>query len=431
MLLKKAMFTEFFNQVPRAEAYGRLNAVMASGTVCLQGAVCYVTEEGCRLLEENIERFKLEESFFIAGYNDISSIAAINDLCAKAPGIFYFHGISREGSEESEGNLLPGLMHAKLIYAEGITDATVWIGSHNFTHNALRGVNIEAATITKGDKREPFFQQVRDFLKSVRKESFEGPAPLRKSPALEKPVRELVLVHCEASEEQIQSIKGKKNCYISIHLRQDGYDSLCRPPADPDKHVRLLLYPTGTLTPKGPTVPATLVKAGEIYGVNFTEKSVRKGNTAGWPEMSYSIEEPLGDPFQPLKISAGPHNPTDDVTVCAIRVDDELEEAGEMDNCCILPDRPSSKLKKTEVRLDLSPLQGQRKKRYVMLIQDLTPVAVLSGDTPIASKDKIGKLYHERGEEIAFERDERKPFRFIHNGKLFALPDDAETAIET
>jgi len=124
-----------------------------------------------------------------------------------------------------------------------------------------------------------------------------------------------------------------------------------------------------------------------------------------------------------LKMCSDPHAPIDDVTVCAIRVDDELEEAGEAYNCCILPDRPSSELRKTELRLDLPPLKGKRKKRYVVLIQDLMPVAVLSGDTPIGSKATIGEIYGERGEEIAFIRDEKKPFRFIHNGKLFALPD--------
>ncbi len=417
------MFTEFFNSQPRDEAYARLNSVMASGTICLQGAVCYVTEEGCRLLQENIERFKLPESFFIAGYNDISSISAINELCVQAPGKFFFHGVAREGSEDSEGDMLPGLMHAKIIYAEGTNDATVWVGSHNFTHNALRGVNIEAATITTGEKSAPFFQSIREFLESVRRESFAGPAPLRKPPALEKPIRELVLIHCEATEQQIQSIKERKNCYISIHLRQDAYDSLCRPPADPDKHVRLLLYLPGVLTPNGPTAPAVLVKAGELYGVNFTEKSVRKGNDAGWPEMSYSIAEPIGAPFQPLKICTESHDPVDDVTVCAIRVDDELEEIEEANNCCILPDRPSSVLRKTEERLDLPPLKGKRKKRHIVLIKDLQPVAVLSGDTPIGSKAKIGDIYGGRGEEIAFVRDEKKPFRFIHNGKLFALPD--------
>jgi hypothetical protein len=314
-------------------------------------------------------------------------------------------------------------MHAKIIYAEGTNDATVWVGSHNFTHNALRGVNIEAATITTGDKSAPFFQHVREFLESVRRESFAGPAPLRKPPALEKPIRELVLVHCEATEEQLRSIKERKTCYISIHLMQDAYDSLCRPPANPDKHVRLLLYPPSVLTPNGPTAPAALVKAGELYGVNFTEKSIRKGNDAGWPEMSYSIAEPVGAPFQPLKICTEPHDPVDDLTVCAIRVDDELEEIEEANNCCILPERPSSVLRKTEVQLDLPPLKGKRKKRYVVLIQDLMPVAVLSGDTPIGSKARIGEIYGERGEEIAFIRDEKKPFRFIHNGKLFALPD--------
>ena len=49
------MITEFFHSNPRAEAFGRLNEIMKSGTVRLIGAVCYVTNDGCTLLKANIE----------------------------------------------------------------------------------------------------------------------------------------------------------------------------------------------------------------------------------------------------------------------------------------------------------------------------------------------------------------------------------------
>ena len=417
------MFTEFFHQQPRAQAYARLTSIMDSGTVLLRGAVCYVTEEGCRLLEENIERFKTEGSFFIAGYNDTSDIPAINRLCKLVPGKFYFHGIGGKGSEDWEGPLIPGLMHSKLIYAEGESSATVWVGSHNLTHNALNGVNIESATITTGDRNNPFFQQVRRHLDAIRGESIVGPAAIKKAPLLDKPIRELVLIHCEASEEQILQIKEKKNCYLSIHLRQDSYDSLCRPPASPDKHVRLHIYAPGDLTSLGPIAAPKVIKAGELFGVNFTEKSVRKGNTAGWPEVSFKIEEPTGEPFQPLKVCSVPHDPTDDVTVCAIRVDDALEEADEADNCCILTERPSSEVIKKVKRLELDPLIGQRKKRYVLLIESLKSVTTLSSDNPVTGSNQMGKIHTSAGEEILIDRDNKKAFRFIHNGKLFALPD--------
>lgn len=421
------MITEFFHSNPRAHAYGRLDDIMSRGTVRLMGAVCYVTLDGCSLLKANIDRFKKEGSFFIAGYNDISTIGTINDLCKSAPGKFYFHGIARKGSEDWEGHFQPGLMHDKLIYAEGESEAIVWVGSHNLTHNALLGVNIESATITTGDKEDPFFRQVRQHLESIRHESFEGPAPIPKTPPLDKPIRDLVLVHCEATEEQIQAIKAQKNCYISIHLRQDSYDSLCRPPANPEKHVRLHLYLPGELGSKGPIAQAKLVKAGELYGVNFTEKSVRKGNTAGWPEMSFCIEEPHGEDFQPLRICAGRHEPTHDVTVCAIRVDDALESADESNKCCILAERPSSEVEPKEKLLNLSPLDGDDEKRYVMLIESLRAVAILSGKSPISSENKMEKIYRETGEEVVFDRDDKKPFRFIHNGKLFALPKRPES----
>lgn len=421
------MITEFFHPNPRTQAYGRLNEIMRGGTVRLIGAVCYVTSDGCALLEANIDNFKTEGSFFIAGYNDISSIGAINELCRQAPGKIYFHGIARKGSENWEGNFQPGLMHDKLIYAEGENEATVWVGSHNLTHNGLLGVNIESATITTGDKGHPFFRQVRQHLESIRHESFEGPAQIPKDPPLDKPIRELVIIHCEATEEQIQAIRAEKNCYMSIHLRQDAYDSLCRPPADPDKHVRLHLYHPGELDAKGPLAPARLVKAGELYGVNFTEKSVRKGNTAGWPEMSFCIEEPYGDDFQPLRICSQVHDRTDDVTVCAIRVDDNLEEIDEGNKFCILAERPTGEVEFKERRLNLSPLEGNKKKRYVMLIESLRAVAKLSGNSPIAGETKMERIYEERGEEVVFERESKKPFRFIHNGKLFALPKKPES----
>jgi hypothetical protein len=417
------MITEFFYQQPRAHAYGRLSSIMNSGTVSLRGAVCYVTEEGCRLLEENIERFKTEGSFFIAGYNDTSAIPAINRLCELAPGSFYFHGIGGKGSEDWEGPLIPGLMHSKLIYAEGETTATVWVGSHNLTHNALNGVNIESATITTGDRNNPFFHQVRRHLDAIRAESFLGPAAIKKKTLLEKPIRELVLIHCEASEEKILQIAERKNCYMSIHLRQDAYDSLCRPPASPEKHVRLHIYAPGDLTSLGPIAAPKLIKAGELFGVNFTEKSVRKGNTAGWPEMAFKIEEPAGEIFQPLKLCSGAHDPADDVTVCAIRVDDALAEANEADNCCILTERPSSEVIKAVRRLDLGPLIGERKKRHVFLIESLRSVTTISGDNPVAGANQLGKLHTNAGEEVLIDKDANKPFRFIHNGKLFALPD--------
>jgi hypothetical protein len=143
--------------------------------------------------------------------------------------------------------------------------------------------------------------------------------------------------------------------------------------------------------------------------------------------MSFCIEEPHGDDFQPLKICSEAHNRTDDVTVCAIRVDDNLEEIDEGNKCCILAERPTGEVEFKERRLNLSPLEGNKKKRYVMLIESLRAVAKLSGNSPITGETKMERIYEERGEEVVFERESKKPFRFIHNGKLFALPNKPES----
>ena len=57
-----------------------------------------------------------------------------------------------------------------------------------------------------------------------------------------------------------------------------------------------------------------------------------------------------------------------------------------------------------------------------VVIESLRAFAKLSGSSPIAGETKMEEIYKQRGEEVVFDRDSKKPFRFIHNGKLFALP---------
>jgi len=418
------MITQFYHAHPRKEAYERVNSIFAGATKKLMAAVCYVTKEGCKLIAENIDRLKTEGSFIIIGYNDVSDIEEINKLCAMAPGKIFFHGVGRS-SECWEGSLAPGLMHDKLIYAESESGSIAWVGSHNLTYNALRGVNIESATITTGLRSETFFNDVRAHLQSILQESFEGPAPTATRTWTEEPRRELLLIHCSADEEQIRAINEKKNCFISIHLKQEGYDTLCRPPANPEKHVRLHLYAPEDLLPDGPRAPAKLIKAGELYGVNFTEKNIRKGNKADWPEMSFTIVEPkpVGKKFQPLHVCSQPHDPALDVTVCAIRVDEALKELSEDDYGIILTDKPEDVIKNKYTKIQLSGIQGERRKRYISVIQSQQTTTLLKGRGVIAGHDRVRALYAQASKPLEIKQKDKGEFRFIHNGKLFMLSD--------
>lgn len=417
------MQTEFFHSDKRAEAYGRLDEILRSATVMLKGAVCYVTKEGCDLLENNIGRLKTDGSFFIAGYNDTSDIESINRLCRLAPGKIRFHGVAGRGTESKEGTMMPGLMHDKLIYAEGLDGATVWVGSHNLTHNALRGVNIEAAAIISGDRDDPFFRDVRTHLEFVFGESVPGPAPLPIPPPITDPIRDLVLVHCEADAATIEAMRDTAQGFVSIHLRQPSYDRLCIPPANPEKHVRLHLYAPGELGQSGPLAPARLIKAGEIYGVNFTEKSVRRGNKAEWPVMDFIIEEPPGHPFQPLRIGTRNRDHSEDVTICAVRIDDLLAEDDEANKCCALSHEPRCEIKAESIKVDLAPEATRRRKRYIKVIKKLHPTAVLSGIDFRSAGAKLHSLYEAKGGAFTSEAEDA-PFRFIHNGQLFKIGEE-------
>ena len=71
----------------------------------------------------------------------------------------------------------------------------------------------------------------------------------------------------------------------------------------------------------------------------------------------------------------------------------------------------------------MGPLIGERKKRHVFLIESLRSVTTISHDNPVKGSLQMGKIHASAGEELLIDRDNKSRFRFIHNGKLFAMPD--------
>jgi hypothetical protein len=192
---------------------------------------------------------------------------------------------------------MTGLMHDKLIYADDGITAKVWNGSHNFTKAALNAINIEAATITEGPMDEPFFQDVRKHLMTIKDLSIEGPIP---EPDIDEGTP-LIYLEASATDKVLAQLReGKVN--VAAHFLHAKYDELCNPPDVVNPQVRLLIYRPSQLTNDGPIARPIATFRCSIFQQGYTKYHEHHyGDTIDVPDVKFDIEETDG-PMSPLKV---------------------------------------------------------------------------------------------------------------------------------
>jgi len=205
-------------------------------------------------------------------------------------------------------------MHDKLIYADDGITAKVWNGSHNFTKAALNAINIEAATITEGLIDQPFFQDVRKHLMTIKDLSIEGPIP---EPDIDEGTP-LIYLEASATENVLEQLRrGKIN--VAAHFLHAKYDELCTPPKVIDPQVRLLIYRPSHLTSKGPIARPIAAFRCSIFQQGYTRHHENhNGDTIDVPDVKFDIEETDG-PMSPLKL-AKPRRRRSSWTVCGLTI---------------------------------------------------------------------------------------------------------------
>jgi hypothetical protein len=269
------MAIEFFHGTPRSPAMDRMNALLEASTVCTMGAVCYVTEPGVRLLRNHLAKIKRRGSFFVVGADPPTDVQSVNDLIAASEDHVRAHIRASFSQKLPEGSASVGLMHSKLIYGESEREAMLWVGSHNLTHSAMGGVNIEAAVVVSGDRAESHFVAAREHLSSIWKGAPAGPIEV-KDLDLDYGER-VVVIDCEMSEEQIADVKGKARFHMTVILRHPVYDGLCIPAKNPSVSARVRAFLPGDITDEGPQSPPKAVFSAKFTGVQFTEKNRERG----------------------------------------------------------------------------------------------------------------------------------------------------------
>ncbi len=292
--------TFFFSPNCENEALTRVDSIMAHGKSRLMMAVCYVTAYGVtELLSRHKEYLIKEGSFIVVGDSPPTDARALNILAESIrDGFAHVRNYKAKATGfECDSPRMTGLMHDKLIYADDGITAKVWNGSHNFTKAALNAINIEAATITEGPMDEPFFQDVRKHLMTIKDLSIEGPIP---EPDIDEGTP-LIYLEASATDKVLAQLReGKVN--VAAHFLHAKYDELCNPPDVVNPQVRLLIYRPSQLTNDGPIARPIATFRCSIFQQGYTKYHEHHyGDTIDVPDVKFDIEETDG-PMSPLKI---------------------------------------------------------------------------------------------------------------------------------
>src|SRR5687768_6111297 len=106
------MNVRFVASDPRQPASPILDELLTFGTDQLAISCAFVTGGGVELLQPHVERLRLGPSFVVAAWAEPTSLAAVGDLHALAPGHVYLHLGSLTPVEKG---VRPGLVHTKVF----------------------------------------------------------------------------------------------------------------------------------------------------------------------------------------------------------------------------------------------------------------------------------------------------------------------------
>jgi hypothetical protein len=131
------------------------------------GAVCFWSI-GPDILDSRIVKLLGQpQSFCIVDIHTPTNVDKLHDFYKQ--GGTNFHVFAKEIQlKTGERFLQRHLLHIKmLVFDLPDNQAEIWVGSHNFTKQALHGINREATMVLPCQQGDPLYQQARGYLASV------------------------------------------------------------------------------------------------------------------------------------------------------------------------------------------------------------------------------------------------------------------------
>lgn len=255
---------------PRTPFSRELDTVWRRGEFT-RAAVAFLTEAGvefferCCLRRQNPEKCLL--CFTVQWPTDLDAVARLSPLLGPNLRI---HLASKTPVES--GTDLTRMLHSKVIYTDhGNQTCTVFVGSHNWTGNALNGVNFEASVRVECETNNAFAEDIQshldrcaqgcvpfdpndiDYYRAIQHVLStarpSGPAADEVEAFEKLPGSPAVVIHAEGDEEQFD--RSPLKLFLPVQKRSMAKWFSTTIPTN----VFLFLYPKGTLL--GHTSPSS------------------------------------------------------------------------------------------------------------------------------------------------------------------------------
>jgi len=267
------------NADPKASFSDELADAWSKGKFT-DAAVAFLTEGGVDFFTRNClnhqDRKRCRLCFTVQCPTDLDAVAQLSPLLG--PNLRIHLGAK---TPVEFGTDVTPMMHSKVIYTDtGEDTCTVFVGSHNWTANALNGVNCEASIRVECSSSQSFAVDVRQHLeecarlcipfnpndipyyKAVQRalSTARPPAPDAEDvTAFEKlPGSPVVVIHAEGEDEQ--SLREKIMLFLPVHQRgMAKWFSTTTPTT-----VLLFLYPMETLIGKTPPTACPVLFTGSV-----------------------------------------------------------------------------------------------------------------------------------------------------------------------
>jgi hypothetical protein len=161
---------ELIPETPQNSVSDRIRSLVQQSEV-IRGLISFWSISH-RELGDNFIPSISNSGYICADIHTPTNIDRLNEICRRG-GNVNLHLFKASGRTETRGTLRvpPHLMHSKtFIFDLRDKQAAIWIGSHNATIRALKGVNIETSVLIHTHHSSDIYRQTSNHLDSVQKQ---------------------------------------------------------------------------------------------------------------------------------------------------------------------------------------------------------------------------------------------------------------------
>lgn len=283
------MNLQFFDSYPYRPLEPDLQTLVL-GARRVDAAVAFVTRPGVAFLRQYLKTHPSGKARLVASVRFPTNLPELANLEDDYRGTVFLH-TGFQAPLEKDGDR--GQFHSKVVLLEMPgTERCIFVGSHNWTQNALQGLNMEAGMILRCQESDPIVAEVREHIEACarRSEAFSR-RRLRFYETIQRDLHRRIGPGGADSED----FPGFEPMDALVMHAEDATGSGLPRPLQlflpvPDSHTRdffpdgrrvlLYVYPAGSLLGQSPPTASPVAYAGSVSMTNVVRDASAEGRPA-------------------------------------------------------------------------------------------------------------------------------------------------------